>query len=70
MLWVPVLSTEMSHARYDPDSGALHVRLLSGEVYEYYGVPRRSYDMLLAAPSKGRYFHEHIKGKYNFARVR
>ena len=59
--WVPVLSTEMSHTRHDPDSGALHVRFLSGEVYEHYGVSRRAYDMLLATPSKG---------KYNFARVR
>jgi len=70
LLWVPVLSTDLSHARYDPDAGVLRIRFHSGGVYEYYGVPRRAYDLLLAAPSKGKYFHQHIKGRYDFARIR
>lgn len=70
MLWVPVLSTDISHARYDRDAGALRIRFRDGSVYEYRGVPERVYDVLLAAPSKGRYFHQSIKGRYEHARIR
>lgn len=70
VFWVPVLSTDLSHAKYDLDSGALRIRFHSGEVYEYHDVPRHVYDVLLAAPSKGKYFHQNIKGKYEFTRIR
>jgi len=65
-----VLSTILSHARYDPGAGALRIRFRDGSVREYRGVPERVHYALLAAPSKGKCFHESIKGKYEPARVR
>lgn len=40
----------------------------SGKIrtYRYRGVPARVYEDLLAAPSKGQYFHQAIKGRYAF----
>ena len=38
----------------------------SGGEYHYYDVPKNIYEGLLSAPSKGRYYHEHIKDKYPY----
>ncbi|MDD9813250.1 MAG: hypothetical protein OXU37_03120 [Thaumarchaeota archaeon] len=43
------------------------MRLLGGEAHECCGVSGRAYDMLPAAPSKGRHFHGHARDKCNFA---
>jgi hypothetical protein len=38
----------------------------SGGEYHYYDVPKSIYEDLLSAPSKGRYYHEHIKDQYPY----
>lgn len=43
----------------------LHIEFKGGSVYEYSGVPFGEAARLTTAPSVGRYFAEHIKGKYN-----
>ena len=35
-----------------------------GAVYEYFSVPLTVYEALLAAPSKGRYFNQAIRGGF------
>lgn len=40
----------------------------SGSTYEYVNAAKE-YNNLLAAPSKGKYFHEHIKNNYTYQRV-
>lgn len=40
----------------------------SGGPYDFYGVPQYIYDGLLAAPSKGGYFNDHIRDRYNATR--
>lgn len=40
-----------------------------GPVFVYYGVGRDVWNGLLAAWSKGKYFHAVIKGNYRFQRV-
>ena len=32
--------------------------------YKYFGVPPEVYEGLIAAPSMGRYFSQHIRGRY------
>jgi hypothetical protein len=49
--------------------GCLEINFESGHLYRYFGVPKEVFDELLAAPSKGRYFHEHILDRYPFERV-
>lgn len=39
-----------------------------GEPYLYCDVPRAVFEELVAAPSPGRYFHEHIAERYDTAR--
>jgi hypothetical protein len=38
--------------------------------YVYFGVPRRTYDALLAADSRGAFFNKHIRDRYAFREVR
>lgn len=40
----------------------------SGSTYEYFNAAKEC-NNLLAAPSKGKYFHEHIKNNYTYQRV-
>jgi hypothetical protein len=55
---------------YDPATRTLEVEFHSGGVYQYAGVPVRVYQGLIHAASKGRYFHDHIKGRYPDRQVR
>ncbi len=66
--WIPVRSSNLlSVAFLGPgDKGTLGVRfhkdgVPSGEFW-YFGENRNKLEALLAAPSKGKYFHRHIRG--------
>ncbi len=50
-------------------NGTLTLAFHSGGVYEYYHVPHSEYTALMSASSHGKYFHAHIKGRYNYRRV-
>jgi hypothetical protein len=60
---VPVVSSNLKAAGWV--SGAwtevLEIEFKSGSLYAYTGVPKSVYDGLIAAPSKGKYFHVHVK---------
>lgn len=47
-------------------SGSKHLLLLffNGAYYPYCGVPSSTFANLLNSSSRGKYFHEYIKGKY------
>lgn len=49
--------------------GVLTVQFKDGGVYEYYDVPNGTFQEFLAAPSKGRFFKESIKGVFEYAKV-
>lgn len=59
-----VESQDLSYMEYEPDSETLQVWLHGGGSYLYTEVPEGVYAELLAAPSKSKYFHRHIKGMY------
>jgi hypothetical protein len=65
----PVDSTNLASVGYDAAARVLEIEFHSGGVYRYREVPRAVFDALLAAESKGRYFLEHIRGKFAFDRV-
>ena len=54
---------------YDLAQRALEIEFQSGEVYPYLGVPKDVHHALLAAPSKGRYFHAAIDHAYEHGRT-
>lgn len=58
---VSVQSSNISSVGYDPATSALEIEFHHGGVYQYYGVPRQVYEGLMAAESKGSYFHHYIK---------
>lgn len=68
----PAPMAALSPPRRAPIHAAAHLRMRFhiGEAHECRGVPRRVYDTLLASQSKGKYFHQNIKGKYEYRRVR
>ena len=65
---VAVDSSTLQNVAYDNDKKALILTFASGSLYEYAGVPPSVVRGLLLAPSKGRYFNEHIKTRYPYKR--
>jgi hypothetical protein len=50
---------------FDEDAQTLQVSFRSGLKYIFDGVPRAIYDALGRAASAGRFFNEHVKGRYH-----
>ena len=65
---ISVDSSTLRNVAYDDDKKALFLTFTSGSLYEYADVPPGVVQELLLAPSKGRYFNEHIKTRYPFRR--
>lgn len=65
----PVSSSNIRSIGYEPDTKTLEVEFHSG-VYQYSGVPESVYRGLMQSPSKGSYFHDHVKDRYSFRRIR
>lgn len=67
MNMIPVSSSDIASIGYE--NGTLHIRFRSGGLYAYFGVPQSVYSDLMNAPSKGQYFHAHIRGRYGDRRI-
>lgn len=67
MQMIPVNSSNLASVGYE--NGTLHIRFRSGGLYSYTNVPVSVYQGLMSAPSKGSYFHAHIKGQYGDHRI-
>lgn len=65
----PVVSTSIVSVGFDADIETLEIEFISGSVYRYRNVEEDVYERFLAAPSKGRFFNEHIKDAYLCERV-
>ena len=66
---IPVTSTDIRAIGYDVDSQTLEIEFNTGAVYQYSGVPSGEHDGIMAADSKGKYFHANIKNKYSFVKL-
>lgn len=62
-------SSNIIAAGYDADSSTMEIEFPRGGVYRYLSVPYGEYKNLITAPSPGRFFHQAIKGHYEFQRV-
>ena len=67
MNMIPIASTNISSIGYEGTT--LHIRFNSGGLYAYHGDPSNVYNSLMNAPSKGKYFHANIKGRYGDTRI-
>jgi len=55
---------------YNPARSRLDIAFVSGEAYSYFGVPEAVFRGLVQARSKGRYFQNHIRDRFDFRRDR
>ena len=69
MTRVDLLSTSLNAATYQDHSACLELEFRSGEIYRYRGVPAHIYQDLLQAESKGRYFNQHIRDRFAYAKI-
>ena len=65
----PVVSSMMRSAGYDESHAVLEIEFVTGQIYRYHAVPRRDWQGLMDAESKGRYIEAHIRDKYPTVRV-
>lgn len=65
----PVVSSMMRSAGYDDTHAVLEIEFVTGHIYRYHAVPRREWNELMAAESKGNYFDTYIRDKYPTKRV-
>lgn len=59
-----IISTGLKSVGYDTIAHVLEVELQSGPIYRYFDVPLPVYEALISAPSKSRFYHENVAGKY------
>ena len=59
-------STTLLTVSYDEVQALLQLEFCSRAVYRYFRVPAEAYQSLLAAPSKGRYFNQAIRGRFSY----
>lgn len=67
---VAVESSALAQVAYDKQRAILHVEFRDGALYQYFGVPLRTYQGLLRADSKGAYFNHHIRSPFPCAIIR
>ena len=59
----------ISKIAYDASERLLTLTFNSGGAYAYKDISKEIFDGLLAAESAGKYYHAHIKSKYDHERV-
>lgn len=67
---VSVESSSLLSIGYDHAARTLEIEFRSGASYRYLAVPATVFEELKKAPSKGRYFAQSIRGRYEFQRLR
>lgn len=65
LIWEKVDSSFVEAIAYDDENNELYVTLTHGS-YVYQGVPKRIYEGMLDASSKGSYFNRNVKDTYVF----
>jgi hypothetical protein len=66
---VELQSTSLNAATFQEQSAWLELEFRSGAIYRYRDVPARVFRELLGADSKGRYFNQHIRNRFCYAKI-
>jgi KTSC domain len=64
MQMIRVSSSAISAVGYDPDTHRMKITFVQGHTYDLCRVPQHVFDGLLRAGSKGGYYNDHIKDRY------
>lgn len=62
-------SSSLTTADYDEARPQLRLQFCDGTRYQYLEVPPSTLHALLAAPSKGRFFNRHIRGRFDYVKI-
>ena len=62
-------SSAIDSIAYDKDEKKLWIRFTSGSLYEYRNVEESTVNELDEAESKGKYFHNNIKDRFDYEKV-
>ena len=60
----PVVSSDIASIGYDEATQTLEIEFRATGVYRYFSVPKAVHEGLAGSPSPGKYFLQHIKGKF------
>jgi hypothetical protein len=64
-----VESTSIRSVGYTARSQTLGIRFEDGSLYHYSAVPRKVFDRLLQAPSKGKFVSQNVVDKFKFKEI-
>lgn len=67
--WVEVESTCVRRMHFDEFTGRLWLVFVGGDgtPYPFDGFPKQKWKLWLVAPSKGKFYHAHVKDRYRAA---
>ena len=70
LIRTPLASSSIASITYDPNDGLLEIEYRrTGQIYDYFDVPRDIYRALMDAESKGAFINRFLKPNYDYARV-
>jgi len=64
MEMIRVNSSAIQAIGYDLGTRKMKIRFEQGDTYDFCGVPLHVYEGLMRASSKGGYYNDHIRDKY------
>ena len=64
-----VESSVIRSVGYEQATAILEIEFQTDRKYRYFAVPRSIYQGLMAAPSAGTYFNQHIRDRYPDERI-
>ncbi|WP_345785751.1 KTSC domain-containing protein [Pelagicoccus sp. SDUM812002] len=64
MEMIPVRSSATRAIGYNPSTGQMQIQFKQGKTYMFCGVPQHVFDSFLSAGSKGSYYDNHIRDRY------
>lgn len=59
----PVTSSFITHVGHDPATNTLEIKFKNGTVERHDGVTAEDHQRFLLAPSLGKHWNQHLKGK-------
>lgn len=65
----PVNSSDIASIGYDVATETLEIEFKATGIYRYFSVPRNVHEEFARTPSPGKYFLQHIKGKYAWEKI-
>ena len=66
--WQNVDSSLIEKLAYNEKDELLTVKFKKGGVYSYQGVPRKTFEKMMVAPSVGSFFARQIRNAFPFAK--